>query len=169
MRDHDRVRINAQLIAAAPEKHLWAEKYEGNLSEVLTLQDEEAKAIAREIRIKLTPGEQTLLNTARPVAPEAREASWKRRYLWEQTGETNLTKSREYFEKAIEKDPGYITVVRKGLLGTVDACLDSRRPSAGPDSNRAAISGSYAAAGAAWIAPRLTTVQSGDTGQPVEV
>jgi TolB-like protein/DNA-binding winged helix-turn-helix (wHTH) protein/Tfp pilus assembly protein PilF len=107
MRDHDRVRITAQLIAAAPEKHLWAEKYEGNLSEVLTLQGEVAKAVAQEIRIKLTPGEQTLLRTPRNIAPEAREAYWKGRYLWEQSGEVNLTKSRAYFEKAINTDPGY--------------------------------------------------------------
>ena len=51
MRDHDRVRITAQLIAASPEKHLWAEKYEGNLSEVLALQDAVAKAVAHEIRV----------------------------------------------------------------------------------------------------------------------
>jgi TolB-like protein/DNA-binding winged helix-turn-helix (wHTH) protein len=107
MRDHDRVRITVQLIAAVPEKHLWAEKYEGNLSEVLALQDAVAKAIAREIRIKITPGEQTLLNTPRPVDPAAYELYLKGRYLLDRSGEANLEKSRRYFEQSLEKDPSY--------------------------------------------------------------
>src|SRR6266700_5083904 len=53
-----RVRITAQLIDAAKETHLWAESYERDLRDVLTLQSEVAQAIAREIRIKLTPQEQ---------------------------------------------------------------------------------------------------------------
>ena len=107
MRDRDRVRITAQLIAAAPEKHLWAEKYEGNLSEVLALQDAVAKAVAREIRIQLTPGEQTLWTKPRAVDPAAYEAYLKGRHLWGISGEANLQKSRVYFEQSIEKDPTY--------------------------------------------------------------
>jgi len=48
-RDRGRVRITAQLIRAAPERHLWAEKYEANLGEVLTVQDAVAKAVAQEL------------------------------------------------------------------------------------------------------------------------
>ena len=107
MRDHDRVRITAQLIAASPEKHLWAEKYEGNLSEVLGLQDAVAEAVAREIRIQLAPGEQKLWNTARAIDPAAYEDYLKGRHLWEISGEANLQKSREYLEQSIRKDPTY--------------------------------------------------------------
>ena len=107
MRDQGKVRITAQVIGVAPERHLWAEHYEGSLAEVLTLQSAVARAVSREIQIKVTPLEQSLLATPRTVAPEAREAYWKGRYLWEQTGEANLAKSREYFQKAIDKDPGY--------------------------------------------------------------
>jgi TolB-like protein/DNA-binding winged helix-turn-helix (wHTH) protein/Tfp pilus assembly protein PilF len=106
-REQGRVRITVQVIGVAPEKHLWAERYEGSLSEVLTLQDAVARAVAREIQIKITPREQTLLATPRKVDPAAYEAYLKGRYLWERSGEANLTKSREYFEKAIDKDPGY--------------------------------------------------------------
>ncbi len=106
-RDQGKVRITAQLIGVAPERHLWAESYEGSLAEVLALQGAVAKAVTREIQVKLTPREKTLLATPRTVAPEAHEAYWKGRYLWEQSGELNLTKSRVYFEKAIDKDPGY--------------------------------------------------------------
>ena len=46
-RDQNRVRITAQLISADPEKHLWAEKYEASLSDVLTVQDNVASAVMR--------------------------------------------------------------------------------------------------------------------------
>ena len=103
----NRVRITAQLIRASPEEHLWAEEYEGDLGEALTLQNTVAQAVANSIKIKLTPQERTLLATPRAVDPAAYEAYLKGRYLWERSGEANLTKSREYFEKAIDKDPGY--------------------------------------------------------------
>ena len=79
-RDRDRVRITAQLIGASPEKHLWAEKYEGTLNDVLTMQDAVAKAVVREIQIKVTPRERTLLATRRAVDPAAYEAYLKGRY-----------------------------------------------------------------------------------------
>lgn len=123
LRAQDRVRITAQLIRASPERHLWAESYEGSLAEVLTLQDTVAKAVAHEIQIKLTPREQTLLATPRAVDPEAHEAYWKGRYLWEQSGETNLTKSREYFEKAIDKEPGF-ALAWAGLANAYERLAD---------------------------------------------
>ena len=61
MRSGDRVRITAQLIEAPKDRHLWAETYEGDLRDVLSLQDQVAKAIATEVKITLTPQEQTRL------------------------------------------------------------------------------------------------------------
>ena len=58
LRSGGRVRITAQLIQAKPEKHLWAESYERDLSDILALQSEVARAITNEVKIKLTPQEQ---------------------------------------------------------------------------------------------------------------
>ncbi len=58
LRSGNRVRITAQLIRAAREKHLWAESYQGELSDLLALQAKVARAIASEIRVRLTPQEQ---------------------------------------------------------------------------------------------------------------
>src|SRR6184192_675779 len=58
LRVEDRIRITAQLIDAPKETHLWAESYERDLRDVLALQAEVAQAIAREIRVKLTPVDQ---------------------------------------------------------------------------------------------------------------
>src|SRR5262249_35112615 len=57
LKSGDRVRITAQLIEAASDRHLWAESYERDLRDVLTLQDQVARAIADEVRVKVLPGE----------------------------------------------------------------------------------------------------------------
>jgi len=104
-RDTDRVRITAQLIRAEPEKHLWAEKYVGSVSEILTLQDAVANAVAHEIQIKVTPREHARLTTPRAVNPEAYDAYLRGLYL--NPTEENLKKMRDYFLQSTDKDPGY--------------------------------------------------------------
>jgi len=117
LRSGDRVRITAQLIQAVTDKHLWAKSYERDLRDVLALQSEVAGAIANEIKIKLTPQEQARLASARPVNPEAHEAYLKGRYYWNLRTEEGLKKSSEYFQQAIEKDPGY-ALAYAGLADT---------------------------------------------------
>ncbi|MFB0519530.1 MAG: protein kinase, partial [Acidobacteriota bacterium] len=70
----ERVRITAQLIDARMDRHLWAERYERDLRDVLTLQSELAQAIAREIKVAVTPEEKARLTRTRPIDPEAYEA-----------------------------------------------------------------------------------------------
>src|SRR5947208_3754892 len=88
-----RVRITAQLIDAAKETHLWAESYERDLRDVLALQSEVAQAIAREIRIKLTPQERAHFALVHPVDPEAYEAFLKGRYHWNRRSREGLGKA----------------------------------------------------------------------------
>ena len=77
MRSGDRVRITAQLIGTKPERHLWADNYERDLSHILALQSEVAQAIAQEIKVVVAPKEETRLASARPVNPESYEAYLK--------------------------------------------------------------------------------------------
>ena len=116
-RSGDRVRITAKLIHAPTDTHLWAESYERDLRDVLALQDDVARAIASQIRIKLTPQEQVRLASARPVNPEAHEAYLKGRYFWNKRTEEGLKKSLEYFQKAIDVDPNYAL----GYAGLADS------------------------------------------------
>jgi eukaryotic-like serine/threonine-protein kinase len=106
-RSGDRVRITAQLIEAPTDRHLWARSFDRDLGSVLTLQDEVARAIAEEIRIKLSSQEQNQLAHARAVIPEAHELYLRGRYEWNKRTEESLTKSIEYFNRAIEKDPSF--------------------------------------------------------------
>src|SRR5881275_604455 len=61
LRSGERVRISVQLIEARTDQHLWAESYNRDLRDVLELQTEVARAVAREIQVKMTPSEQEQL------------------------------------------------------------------------------------------------------------
>ena len=71
MRDGKTVRITVQLIDAASDRHLWTETYTREDRNVLVLQSEVASAIAREVRVAVSPEEAGRLVAARPVDPEA--------------------------------------------------------------------------------------------------
>ena len=107
VRSGDNVRVTAQLIHAATDTHLWARNYERRLSDVLKLQSEVAGAIASEIRIEITPGERERLSAARTVDPAAHEAFLLGRHFWNTRTDDGLQRSLQYFQQAIEKDPGY--------------------------------------------------------------
>jgi TolB-like protein/DNA-binding winged helix-turn-helix (wHTH) protein/Tfp pilus assembly protein PilF len=107
VRSGNRVRINAQLIQAVPERHLWANAYERDLADVVALQGDVARAIVTEIQIKLTPQELARLAGPRRVNPEAYEAYLKGRYYWEKRNEPAINTAIEYFEQAIKIDPNF--------------------------------------------------------------
>jgi TolB-like protein/Tfp pilus assembly protein PilF len=107
LRAGERVRITAQLIDAAKESHLWAESYERDLRDVLTLQSEVAQAIAREVQVKLTPQDRTHLAQVHPVHPEAYEAYLQGRYHWNRRSVAGFGKAVQCFQEAIAKDPTY--------------------------------------------------------------
>jgi tetratricopeptide (TPR) repeat protein len=107
MQAGSQVRITAQLIEASSDRHLWAESYEGDLRDTLALQNKVSRAIADQIRIKLTPHEQAVLGNARRVNPEAYEAYLKGRYFWNRRTPDGLTEAIKYFNQAIGEDPNY--------------------------------------------------------------
>jgi len=104
VRSGSRVRITAQLIQAPADRHLWAQSYEGDPRDVLTLQRQIASAIAEQIRTKLTPQQQTLLKTARIVNPEAYENYLRGHYVVQTGAIDGYERSIVYFNQAIAKD-----------------------------------------------------------------
>jgi TolB-like protein/Tfp pilus assembly protein PilF len=107
MRVGDRVRITAQLIEAATDELIWGESYDRELCDILTLQSDVARAIAGEIRIKLTPQEQVRLTRVQQIDPEAHEFYLKGRYHWNKRTNQALLKAIECFQHATEKDATY--------------------------------------------------------------
>ena len=107
LRSGDQVRITAQLIDAATDKHLWSQSYEGGLRDTLALQNRVATAIADQIRITLTPRKQAALKNGKVVNPEAYESYLKGRYFWNKRTADGLKAALAYFKQAIEEDPKY--------------------------------------------------------------
>jgi len=102
-----RVRITANLLHAPTDRHLWAETYERDLGDVLMLQRELARTVAKEIRTALSPEEQARLSRSRPLNPEAHELYLKGQYHYYKWSKKEFEKAVAYFEKAIVVDPNY--------------------------------------------------------------
>jgi TolB-like protein/DNA-binding winged helix-turn-helix (wHTH) protein/Flp pilus assembly protein TadD len=107
LRSGEQVRITAQLIDAASDKHLWSQSYEGELRDSLALQNRVARAIADQIRINLTPQEQAALNNVKVVNPEAYQSYLKGRYFWNKRTADGLKVALAFFNQAIEEDSKY--------------------------------------------------------------
>jgi TolB-like protein/Flp pilus assembly protein TadD len=107
VRSGSRVRIDAQLIQAPMDRHLWAKSYERDIQNVLALQNEVARTIASEVQIHLTRKEQARLQNAPPVKPEAFEDYLRGRFFWNKRNKEAIDKSIEYFNEATRLDPNY--------------------------------------------------------------
>ncbi len=105
LRSGNHLRITANLLQASPEKHLWAESYDSVVGDVLTLQGQLAQSIAHEIQVKLTPEEERLLGSARPVDPQAHDDYLRGRYLCDKDTRVGVDKGIQYFELAIKEAP----------------------------------------------------------------
>jgi eukaryotic-like serine/threonine-protein kinase len=103
----DLVRMTVWLIHPATDRQLWSESYTRDLRYVLALQSDVARAIAGEIKVKMTQQEQARLTKARPVHREAYDAYSRGRYHWNKRTDAELKKAIKYFEQAIEIDPTY--------------------------------------------------------------
>ena len=103
----DSVRIQVQLIAAAPERHLWSQTYDGNAREVLAFHTEAARAIAQQIRLVLTPEQEARLASAQVIDPLAYDLYLKGRFHWNRLIGDGLERATASLEEAITKDSTY--------------------------------------------------------------
>lgn len=109
VRAGSRVRVTAQLIEARSEHSLWADRYEREVHDVISIQDEFTRAIVREIKGKLSPQQQQLLARASAkVDPEVYDLYLKGRDAFnKRKGEKDVQQALAYYEQAISKDPAY--------------------------------------------------------------
>ena len=132
LRSGNRVSISAQLIDPASEDQLWTNRYERDLADVLALQNEIVGSIVRELRIKLTPGEEKRLASARAVNPEAYEAYLKGRFHWQKLSQKEVDTAEKYFQLALQKDPNYaLAYTGIGIIWGLRVNLGWVRPSEG--------------------------------------
>ena len=104
-RSGDRVRIDAQLIRADTDQHVWANSYEGSLGQILALQNAVAEAISNQVRAKLTPQESGRLAARPTVSPDAYELYLRGNYFLETRTREGMEKALQYYQQATEKDP----------------------------------------------------------------
>ncbi len=107
LRSRNRVRITAQLIEAATDRHLWAESYERDLSDVITMQGEVSRRIVASLSGKVTGLSTDASDETKSVAPEAQEAYLKGLYFRNQMTEQGFEKGIAYFKMAIEREPEF--------------------------------------------------------------
>lgn len=107
LRSGQRVRIDAQLIDPGTRAVYWANYYERDMTDVLTLEAAVAEAIAGEIQVTITAEEKRSLRTNRTVNPEALDAYLRGRHFWNRRTEDGLRRAVQYFQQAIALDPAY--------------------------------------------------------------
>lgn len=120
-RSGNRIRITLQLIDAATDQHLWARTYDRDIEDVLALQSEVARTVAREIRVELTPREETRLATAPKVDPATYELYLRGTFFLNKSTPEDFAKGMDFLHQAVERNPadplawaglafGYITL-----------------------------------------------------------
>jgi TolB-like protein/DNA-binding winged helix-turn-helix (wHTH) protein len=122
LRVGSRVRISAQLFSASSEKQLWGQSYEGDLRDVMSLQNQVAGSVASEVRINLTPSEQSRIAETQRVNPQAYEELLRGNYFFAGNEPEAMKKALAHYNQALAFDPNfaraYVGVARSyNLLG----------------------------------------------------
>jgi TolB-like protein/Flp pilus assembly protein TadD len=103
----DHLRLTAQLIQVKDQTHLWSQDYDYSRKDVLNVEDEVAKAVAREIQLRLTSQQQVELSRPQAVNPEAFDAYMQGAYYFERDSAKDTDMAAKYFERATELDPSF--------------------------------------------------------------
>jgi len=108
MRDGGRIRVHAQLIRAASDEHFWSESYDRELRDVLAMDADIARAVARKVEVTITREEHERLAAVRSVSPEVYENYLKGKLALDRgNNKSDLEASIAYFNEAITRDPTY--------------------------------------------------------------
>src|SRR5438067_5936715 len=108
----NRVRVNAQLIDARNDAHLWAQTYDRDLADVFAIQSEIAKAIADQLQAKLSPNEKKAIEQPPTTDLAAFDLYSRAKSLlltaaFSVTGEPDLRKAIELLDEAVKRDPSF--------------------------------------------------------------
>jgi TolB-like protein/DNA-binding winged helix-turn-helix (wHTH) protein len=103
----DRIRLTSQLIQVKDQTPLWSHDYNYPAKDILNVEDDVAKAVAREVRLRLTSQQQAELSRPRPVDPEAFDAYLRGYYFFQRNTDKDTDMAAKYFERATQLDPSY--------------------------------------------------------------
>jgi len=100
-------RLTTQLIQVKDQTHLWSKEYDYPTKDILNLEDDVAKAVGREVQLRLTSTQQTALAQSHPVNPEAFDAYLQGYYFFERNTDKDTDMAAKYYERATQLDPSY--------------------------------------------------------------
>ena len=106
-KEGDRLRVTAQLISTADGYHLWSGAYDGQSSDLYTIQENIVQETAHALRMPAPAEKERPLAGRHTENPEAHELYLQGRYFWSKRGVHEMERSIELFEGAIQKDPSY--------------------------------------------------------------
>ena len=101
------IRLTAQLIQVKDQTHLWAQDYDYPAKDILNVEDDVARAVAHEVRLRLTSQQQAELARPRPANPEAFDAYMQGYYHFERNTNKDTDMAAKYYERATQLDPSY--------------------------------------------------------------
>ncbi|MGD8229743.1 MAG: tetratricopeptide repeat protein [Desulfobacteraceae bacterium] len=116
-RSGEKLRVTAQLIDAIKGHHLWSERYDVEMDDLLALQDKIALNILVETQVKLTEGEQARLLKKETNNLKAYEKYLEATKYYYRTNREDMFKARQLYEEAIKLDPNFSGAYR-GIGGT---------------------------------------------------
>ena len=119
LRSGNHLRITANLVQSSPETHLWADTYDSENGDILSLQKQVADSVAREIRVALSPTNTTTPADRRSVNPGAQDLYFRGLYALRSAGSGATQRAVDYLQRAIKKDPNFASAY--GLLAMAHA------------------------------------------------
>jgi adenylate cyclase len=102
-----RVRVNAQLVSGTDGGHLWADRYDRDLTDIFVIQDEITHTIVDQLKVKLLPEERNAINQTPTQNIEAYTYYLRGREFFHRLGKSSLQLARRMFSRAVELDPLY--------------------------------------------------------------
>jgi TolB-like protein/DNA-binding winged helix-turn-helix (wHTH) protein len=101
------IRLTSQLIQVRDQAHVWSQDYDYSMKDILNIEDDVAKALAHEIRLRLTPQQDAQSAESHTPSAEAFDAYLHGYYFFERNTEKEADTAAKYFERATQLDPSY--------------------------------------------------------------
>jgi TolB-like protein/lipoprotein NlpI len=120
----DQLRVSLELISAANENVIWTDTYDRKAGDLATLQNEIARDVSNNLRLRLTNSDQLKLAKTYTADAEAYRLYLLGRYYWNKRTSAEVAKGVPYFQQAVARDPNFAL----GYVGLADSDEDHERP-----------------------------------------
>lgn len=106
-RVNDQIRINAQLVDGNTGGHIWADRFDGTMADIFSLQDDVNRKIVEELKVNLTPTEEERLIKVETTNPDAYDMLLRGLQQYTYYSRESMVAAREWYEQAVALDPNY--------------------------------------------------------------